>query len=150
MKKYIAPLLLSFLFSACGNHQHDMMESEGDHHHESSDTTNAGAIQLNNGEKWQVNNEMKPYVTDAEKILDAYIVAQDTGYHSLAAQLKEKNSGLMSSCTMQGESHEQLHKWLLPNLKLVEALGVAADKASADTLVHRIQKSYQTYHNCFQ
>ncbi len=43
------------------------------------------SIQLNHGKKWQVNIEMKPYITEEQNLLNAY----DKGnYKMLAKQLK--------------------------------------------------------------
>ncbi|HLS70247.1 MAG TPA: hypothetical protein VK027_01155, partial [Chitinophagaceae bacterium] len=59
-------------------------------------------ISLNNGERWEVNEEMKPYVNEAESILKNYQNTEDNNYQQLAIDLKEQNDALIKSCTMDG------------------------------------------------
>lgn len=115
------------------------------HHDESSE-----AIELNNGEKWVVNDEMKPFVGKGEELVNTYIQNRQSDYKTLAGQLKDQNSQLIKSCTMDGKSHEELHKWLHPHLKLVEKLEKLNDATEADELVNQLEKSYENYHNYFQ
>ena len=115
------------------------------HHDESSE-----AIELNNGEKWVVNDEMKPFVGKGEELVNTYIQNRQSDYKTLAGQLKDQNSQLIKSCTMDGKSHEELHKWLHPHLKLVEKLEKLNEATEADELVNQLEKSYENYHNYFQ
>ncbi len=130
-----ALVFVSFVVISCNN--------SGAHTH----SNDGQAIELNNGEKWQVNAEMIPFVTEGEQILNDY-----TGddYKVLAAQLKEKNSGLIKSCTMDGKSHDELHKWLHPHLELVEALDTAENPEGANVVIADLKKSFEMYHTYFQ
>lgn len=115
-----------------------------------SSTTNQHkeiAIDLNNGEKWKVNTEMTPHILEAEQILLHYT---DGDYEQLAEQLETKNKGLIKSCTMNGKSHDELHKWLHPHMQLIEALDDAENKEEADKTIAELIKSFQTYHTYFQ
>ena len=104
-------------------------------------------IALNNGEKWEVNQEMSPNILAGENILNNY-----TGddYKSLADQLKTQNKKLINSCTMDGKSHDELHKWLHPHMQLIESLGDADNISGANTLISQLKESYKTYHTYFQ
>lgn len=104
-------------------------------------------IELNEGEKWTVNAEMKPYVMEAEQIISAY----DGGDHALLAEkLAEQNQALVKSCTMEGKSHEELHKWLHPHMELVSDLGEAESQEAADEIIADIKQSFGTYHKYFK
>lgn len=94
------------------------------HHDESSE-----AIELNNGEKWVVNDEMKPFVGKGEELVNTYIQNRQSDYKTLAGQLKDQNSQLIKSCTMDGKSHDELHKWLHPHLDIVKTLSRAVLRA---------------------
>src|SRR5690554_5471571 len=76
-------------------------------------------IELDNGAKWKVNEEMIPFVHNAEAILGQY---KGGDYKKLAEQLANENKKLINSCTMKGKSHDELHKWLHPHLELVKDL----------------------------
>ncbi|MDD3771898.1 MAG: hypothetical protein PHC38_04485 [Weeksellaceae bacterium] len=122
-------------------------EEEEAHHHEHSEEMSE--IELNNGEKWAVNEEMKPYVENAETLLNDYVKNQSEDFKNLATQLKDENKKLIKSCTMEGQSHEELHKWLYPHIELLDALEVAENTESATKIVEELQHSFATYHQYF-
>jgi hypothetical protein len=117
MKKnyLIAFAVISIItLKSCNNNYNESINNEPleqVEHEESSES-----IELNNGEKWKVNEEMVPYIIEAEQILKDYIDSQSTNFLQLAEQLKDKNKGLIQSCTMKGKSHDELHKWLHPHI----------------------------------
>lgn len=117
---------------------------EEHHYNESSD-----AIELNNGEKWIVNEEMKPFVLKGSELVDTYIEDGQSDYKELAEQLKDQNDQLIINCTMTGKSHDELHKWLHPKLALVNDLENETDPVKADEIVIQIQNSYLQYHEYF-
>ena len=117
-------------------------------HVQTTDET-SDAIALNNGEKWVVNEEMKPFVLKSEAILDAYVKNNGTDYKKLAQDIKDQNDLLIKSCTMEGPSHDELHKWLHPHLELVGKLAETEDAAKAKEMVAELQTSYQMYHQYF-
>ena len=120
-------------------------EIQAEHQHDES----SEAIELNNGEKWLVNEEMKPFVVKGEELVNSYIQNKQTDYKALAQQLIEQNNQLIKSCTMNGKSHDELHKWLHPHLEIVNALEEEKDAAKANEIVLQLQKSYQDYHQYF-
>lgn len=107
-------------------------------------------IQLNDGEKWKVNAEMTPHITEAEAIFEDYMEKDRTDYLVLADQLKEQNSKLIRSCTMEGESHEELHKWLHPHLGLVADLSKAEDEISSLEQLEKLEASFKLYRQYFE
>jgi type IV secretory pathway VirB10-like protein len=106
-------------------------------------------VSLNDGEKWKVNPEMKPHLEAAEKRLIAYRDNTETDYETLAEELKGYNDLLISSCTMGGKSHDQLHLWLHPHIKLVKALSEAKNEKEADSIIAELETSFETYHKYF-
>jgi len=119
MKKiiYLFPISLVFLV-ACNNstqkeEKHEMTEmnkeAESNHQHEKSQPK----VQLDNGKKWKANPET---ITGINNMLG---LVQDgiDGKKELATlheplQLEFKT--IFEKCTMKGESHDQLHNFLLP------------------------------------
>ncbi|WP_020537301.1 hypothetical protein [Lewinella cohaerens] len=112
-----------------------------------SNSSENAVIALNNGQKWEVNTEMTPYILDAEKMLNE---SDSNDYATLAKRLKEQNDGLIKSCTMNGESHDELHKWLHPHIQLVEALSKAKNQQEAEKTIAQLKESFQTYNTYFQ
>ena len=71
-------------------------------------------------------------------------------YEILAEQLKANNDELVKSCTMKGTSHDELHKWLHPHMKLTTALLEAENEKEADKIIQKLKTSFDTYHQYFQ
>ena len=132
--KMTALLFITLMVMSCNNF------SENHNHGEIS-------IELNNGEKWRVNEDMKPFILEAENVLNQY---SNGDYEELADQLKDKNKGLIKSCTMSGKSHEELHKWLHPHMQLIEKLDDAESKEEADKVIVDLKKSFKIYNTNFQ
>ncbi|WP_107037308.1 hypothetical protein [Brumimicrobium mesophilum] len=107
-------------------------------------------IYLNNGEKWEVNEEMKPYVMKGEQLVNEYINSGNSDYIDLAEKVSIQNKQLISSCTMNGESHNELHKWLHPHLELTKELTITNTDDQANYLVGLLQESYGEYHKFFK
>lgn len=155
MKKIALLALCTFVFTcySCNNNasQSEQTEEEteehADHQHEADEED---AIELNNGEKWKINEEMKPFVIQGEALVEKYMQGNDTDFKKLAISLEEQNDKFISSCRMDGKSHDELHKWLHPHLELVEELKEESDTAEATALVHRIHASYALFHSYFQ
>lgn len=125
-------------------------EGKSDHSDAGSTTIAPGGLKLNSGEKWLVNEEMKPFIEEAERILYEFVDDKSTDYKALASKLSEQNSGLIKSCTMKGESHDELHKWLHPHMELIQSLEQESDSHRAETIVRNLKVSLETYHQYFK
>jgi len=150
MKKVIVfGLSVMFLLSCNNATEKATTNLEKDDHatHQADDTSTAP--ELNNGEKWVVNQEMKPFVSKGEELVNAFVKNGQPDHKTLVQQLKDQNSALIKSCTMDGKSHDELHKWLHPHLELVKALENEADAAKANEIVLQLQESYRQYHQYF-
>ena len=125
--------------------EHHAETHMGHHSHESSQM-----LELNNGERWIVNDEMKPFVKKQEELLNRYIESGNSDHTALADQLQEQNQLLIESCTMTGKSHDELHKWLHPYMALLARLNRAETKEDADRVIAEIEESLETYHAHFK
>ena len=130
--KIILPSLLILFFFSCSNN------------------SKKGEIELNNGEKWKINAEMIPPLEASEKLISDFAAGDKEDYRSLVVQLKENNQLLISSCTMKGKSHDELHKWLHPYMVLLDELeNVETDNESIE-LFEKIEQSFETFNQYFQ
>ena len=119
-----------------------------DDHEKSEDHDETVKLDLNNGEKWTVNNEMKPFIAETESQLNAYKPA-DGDYKMLATNLDAANEKLIKSCTMTGTPHDKLHVWLAPHMKEIEKLKKAEDREHANKIVGELKESMEKYHEFF-
>ncbi|MCB0628425.1 MAG: hypothetical protein R2806_25420 [Saprospiraceae bacterium] len=130
--KIIGSLAVGFFLFSCGN------------------DFNKSKLELNNGKKWTINAEMMPPLSVSEKLLSEYAAGDKKDYKRLAAQLKESNQLLISSCTMKGKSHDELHKWLYPYMALVDELNDAENENEANQVFQKIKESFETFNQYFQ
>ena len=130
--KIIFSLVLALFISGCGNN------------------SDKGEIELNNGAKWKINAEMMPPLEASKKLIAEFAAHDEKDYKALAEKLKENNKLLISSCTMKGESHDELHKWLHPYMALIEELEDAENDNEANQVFKRIEQSFETFNQFFQ
>lgn len=156
MKKTLILAISSIVLWSCNNNSEkttsaqETVVQEDATHEEHHYNESSEALELNDGEKWIVNDEMKPFVAKQQELLNSYSQNNQTDYKELASQLQEQNQQLIQSCTMTGKSHDELHKWLHPHMALLVHLDASESKADADKLVSEINDSFETYHQHFQ
>ena len=151
MKKAILSALLGLAIVISCEKKHEKISTEENvtEAQEKSDEHKEGAkLELNNGAKWAVNNEMKPFVNQTETLLNSY--NSETGdYKMLATKLNATNEKLVKSCTMTGVPHENLHAWLAPHMKEIEKLQKAENREDANKIVGELKESMDKYHQFF-
>ena len=122
MKKlfYLLPLSLLVL-TACNNsapkvenhENHDTTElknqADSNHHHEEAQRK----VQLDNGKKWKANPETVIGVNNMLALVQDGISSKKVAA-TLYAPLQLEFKTIFEKCTMKGESHTQLHNFLLP------------------------------------
>lgn len=149
----LSVLAVSLVLLSCGNKSADSTTIEGEMTVQQENPLGeeqVDVLELNGNERWMVNEEMKPYISKSEEILKDYIASDLSDYELLAQQLNEEIRGLIKSCTMEGKSHEELHKWLHPYMEKINQLSKSQDQAKTSALVSELQQSFQTYHQYFQ
>ena len=123
-------------------------EHATDDHEEAHDHADGVKLELNNGAKWPVNNEMKPFIKETEIQLNAYKL-ENGDYKMLATNLSATTDNLVKSCTMTGTPHDVLHVWLAPHMKEIEKLKNAEDREHANKIVGELKESMDDYHQFF-
>jgi hypothetical protein len=152
LKILVTTLTLGIILYGCGNNSIEKNQdqlADTSHESQSNDAENT-ELKLNNNEKWIVSSEMRPFIVNSEIILKDYIDKNSNDYKTLATQITENNSGLIKSCTMKGESHDELHKWLYPHMELIESLSNAESTQEAVGIISKLQASFSTYNQYFQ
>lgn len=117
-----------------------------EHHHDGE----AENIQLNNGEKWNVDAPMLLHIRNMESDVSAFGQGEQKDYGALSAKLQTNIDLLTSNCTMKGQAHDELHKWLLPYIDLVNELSEAKDETESAKHFQTIKDSFVTFNQYFQ
>jgi hypothetical protein len=150
MKKYSYVLIAGILLvlASCGdNTEKDNSNSEPIHEEHNHDDE---SIELDNGKKWIVVDEMMGHIRNMESDLTAFESQDEKDYQSLAVKLENNIELLTSNCTMTGKAHDELHKWLLPYIDLVAELTNAKNVEEAGATYHKIQASFKTFNTYFE
>ena len=144
----ITTILLStfFLFSCNDKANNKSAETSQDTKTEVHEHSNDETIQLNDGQKWKVDVDMIAHIRTMENDVTSFDKETPENYQLLADNLKKNLDLLTSNCTMKGEAHDELHKWLLPYIELVDDF--SKDKSNEN--LAKIQESFTTFNQYFQ
>lgn len=148
-------LAIAFIaLNACSNsnqkahtetHDEQHASEEMGHHHEDS----ASSILLNNGEKWKVDENMLVYIVAMRKDIEDFSGTKQEDYKALADKLQINVDQLTSNCTMTGQAHDELHKWLLPYIDMVKALLESKNITESKENFELIKSSFLEYDKYF-
>lgn len=125
--------------------QIDISPQEENHHRQQIET-----IKLDKGKKWTVDANMMVYIHTMEKDIAGFEKSGVTDYKFLAEKLKQNIGLLTSNCTMKGKAHDELHKWLLPYIDLVNEFAKSKNQAEAEKLFQSLQYSMKQFNQYFQ
>lgn len=145
MKKFIIlSSALLFLFS-CSN-QDEKGDSLNDNH--SLEHGNLYEIETLDNTKWIVVEDMMAHIRNMESEI---INFPDTNSHAnLGKNLDYHLDLLTSNCTMTGQAHDELHKWLLPFIDLVENLNEAKTKEQQEIAFDELKQSFEVFNQFFE
>lgn len=144
MKKILILTVLSIalLLTSC-------MSSNDTNHNSLTNQSDYG-IKLLNNQKWQVNEEMMVHIKNIESDIQSTSSQTDPNYEDLGLRL-DKNIGLLiSNCTMKGQAHDELHKWLLPFIDLVKELNTTDSNEKQKQSFEAIQESMNVFNTYFE
>lgn len=106
-------------------------------------------IQLDNGSKWKANIE----TTEGIQAMSSRIEEDESNsikhYKKLASDLNDIKNNIIKECTMEGESHDNLHLFLVPLADKIEALGEVNSVHEGAEITREIREHLELYHNYF-
>ena len=138
LKISVLALSVFFLFSCNDKTKTELTEGAETHQHSNYDD-----LQLNDGKKWKVDDNMMLLISKMEKEVAS---TPNENYQLLIDNLAHNIDLLTSNCTMEGQAHDELHKWLLPFIEDVKAF--SNEKSTANFA--KIQKSFITFNQYFE
>jgi hypothetical protein len=111
------------------------------------------AIFLDNGKKWAVVPEMLAFIRTMEKGVVDFGEKKDAvsaDYQELAVLIDDNIRALTANCTMKGQAHDELHKWLVPLLSLSQAFDDAKELKIQEQVYQKIKKSHENFNLYFE
>lgn len=151
--KILLAAALMFSLGACQEsqeHQHDHAATETHGHEHTHDTQ---ALALNNGVKWQTDENTRQHAANLEGIAAAFTYDQSTpleAYQKHAAAMQTELDYLIQDCRMKGPEHDALHLWLEPVLSDTRSLSEATDAAVAKTATDKLHEDIRKFPQYFQ
>jgi len=121
---------------------------ESTHQHSQGDS-----IELTNGAKWKVVPEMMKHIRNMESDINKFSEIKHTelkDFTQLGVSLQRNIDLLTSNCTMVGKAHDELHKWLLPYIDMVDKLNKSKNSTEALRTFEEIKASYKTFNLYFE
>ncbi|MDD2983462.1 MAG: hypothetical protein PHQ74_08740 [Crocinitomicaceae bacterium] len=155
--KFRLLVALSFLFavSSCNNDKHDEKGHDQEHHatdphagHDHGDVEDE--LVLNEGKKWKMNPEMLTIIRSMEKDVNTFSSEKLADMQTLGTKLDGQVNELTSSCTMEGQAHDELHKWLLPFIHDIKHLKEAANDAEGKETMDDLKESLVEFNQYFE
>ncbi len=151
IKKIIFLFATALISISCDNKKvktENVAVSNETHYHSESDS-----IELNNGAKWKVVSEMMVHIRNMESDINSLSETKHTELKDLTqlgTNLQKNIDLLTSNCTMEGKAHDELHKWLLPYIDMVDKLNKSKNNDEALRILEEIKASYKTFNLYFE
>lgn len=105
---------------------------------------------LDNGEKWTIVESMDVYLQEMEDLIVNFNGKTLLEHQGLAEEVKENIDFLTSNCTMKGQAHDELHKWLLPYIELVDNYSKADSDQAGNEYFEQMKSSFVNYNKFFK
>lgn len=134
-----------FLFQACSDGSLD----ETKELIAGGNEQNTYGIELVNNEKWKVNEEMMIHIKNMESDVKSVSTGNADSLDWLGQRLDEHLGLLTSNCTMTGKAHDELHKWLIPFIDLVDDLNDVSTNEQQMDSYERISASLEEFNVYF-
>ena len=140
LSKFIFGIALMGLAISCGNNSEsnpEDAEASNDHaekteathsdeaSHDKATTANAGdiGVSLDDGKRWEANAETTEGINNMIKLMKGFSDSESiVAYAKLNKDLQNEFGLIFQRCTMKGESHNQLHNYLVPMKDMFKGL----------------------------
>ena len=146
MKTIFLFISLSLVIVSCSSN-----EQITENHQLKQEVENEDALLLNDGQKWKVVDHMMGELRQIEEIVIASnAIERAIVIDDIADSLIVHLDLLTSNCTMQGQAHDELHKWLVPFINLVNEFAKNEDEEIAEEQLKEMKQSFEVFNTFFE
>jgi hypothetical protein len=85
-----------------------------------------------------------------ERDINSFDPKSENDYKVLAKNIDKNIDLLVSSCTMKGQSHDELHKWLVPFIDLSKEFSESKTEQEFAANLEKIKVSFVTFNTYFK
>ncbi len=156
LKKRIMITAIVFIAAAIGcsdSAKKENSDSANNLSHTIAATEEIDSIELNNGSKWKIAEGMINYIRNMESDVKLFSETNNKNLNdllNLGSGLQKNINLLTSNCTMTGKAHDELHKWLLPYIDLVDKLNKSKDSIEAKATFIEIENAFIVFNKYFE
>lgn len=162
MKNLIVLTTAMGILAGCGgNEQNNTQKQDGEGkksakeqkegNHQEADQDGA-TLQLNNGRKWETDRSTRRGMQTIDSLVTAYDQKQaldSSKYQELGNQLKSEMQMIHQECSMEGQGHEELHKFITNIHPHIQNLKEGA-RPKAQQSFEKLKPLIKQYHQHFQ
>ncbi|OGS73967.1 MAG: hypothetical protein A3F91_14380 [Flavobacteria bacterium RIFCSPLOWO2_12_FULL_35_11] len=146
----ILTLLATILVVSCNNEKTKKQEIAVPVQIEEEAHESEGVLKLNNGDLWMANAETTEGIEKMTQLIANFTDTENMeAYAELKKTLETEFGTIISKCTMTGESHDQLHNYLLPMKPLFKDLA-AEDLETRKAALEKLTKHLSEYSAYFK
>ena len=146
---YLVITILIFTIS-CKNSTKKKPVQEEPQQTEQQHSNEVEELKLNNGKLWEANAETSEGINGMLELLANFSeVENPEGYATLKQNLETQFKNIIEKCSMTGESHNQLHVFIVPMKDLFNGL-TSSDIANCKENFNKLNAHLKTYKNYFE
>jgi len=105
---------------------------------------------LINNQKWEIDEGMKISIDSIEMRMADFDTQTLESFSELSTDLARHTKLVISSCTMKGQAHDELHKWLLPFIDLRKELNGITEISEGQDIVNRLNEELVVFDTYFE
>lgn len=140
----------TILLFSCGNNSTVESETKNETSKIEKHIHSENQIELNNGNKWKVKDDMLIHIRNMEKDVNSFAISDQKDYKYLTDNLQKNINLLTSNCTMTGKAHDELHKWLLPFIDLVSDFSNSKNEILEVKQFEKMKTSFSFFNQFFE
>ena len=110
----------------------------------------SSTIEKDNGKRWVIVPAMMTHLNAMDAALKEKPPATVAEHQKLGKRLDGSLSSLISSCTMTGKAHDELHKWLVPVITDIKGYSQGKDLKKLDQQHSDLRKAFLVFHQYFE
>ena len=145
-RTFILALTISFLTVFCALAKEDPVQQSSQTAHDVDIK-----LELDDGKRWPVHEHMNETIVNMAKLLqNSPPITSTNDVQALASALQKEMGILVSSCTMSGAAHDQLHIFLTTLFPEVEKLEELQDVKELEETRIALKVLFQVYGEYFE
>ena len=148
-----AVMVASIVLSACGNPENDSTTET------TIDSTEVVTTEVEPSphdlilvanKKWVIDEGMRISIDSIEMRMESFNGSTMGDYEALSVDLAHHTKSIISSCTMKGQAHDELHKWLLPFIDLRKELNGITALSEGEHIASELDNELNIFNTYFE